>query len=141
MRVGEEIMKSALESGEIPEGYNLVESAAFGAMRQIAVMYGRGEMNKETAGKNRVRLYSEYDKEAKEFEFIYKMYSDYVERTVRETDSSRTELVKKLNESDGKKITEENLAVMLRLCLDIIEKVFPGEISGRKTGGFPEGGF
>lgn len=141
MREASEIMKAAMKSSEIPEGYNLIEDAAFGAMRQLAVMYNRGEITKETATKNRERIYAEYNKEAKDFEFIYKLYSEYTKRVVLETESNRTELRKVLNDSEGQKITDEKLAIMLRLCMEIIESVFPGEFTGRKTDGFPEGGF
>lgn len=142
MRKAEEIMKEAVRSSRVPEGYNLIEDAAFGAMRQVAVMYNRGEITKERATQNRERIYAEYNKEAEEFDFIYKLYSEHVKRTVNETEGYRTELRKLLNKCEEKgKIESEDYVGIASLGMNIIESVFPGEFTGRNTDGFPKGGF
>lgn len=142
MRDAEEIMKTAMKQGEIPEGYNLVEAEAFNAMRQLAVMFKKGEISKELATKNRERVYGEYNKEARDFEFVYKLYSDHTQRVVRETEMNRMKLRKMLQGKD-KKLEESDFVEALKVSLDIIETVFPGEITGMNSEipGFPKGGF
>ena len=142
MRDAEEIMKTAMKQGEIPEGYNLVEAEAFNAMRQLVVMFKRGEISKELATKNRERVYGEYNKEARDFEFVYKLYSDHTQRVVRETEMNRMKLRKMLQGKD-KKLEESDFVEALKVSLDIIETVFPGEITGMNSEipGFPKGGF
>lgn len=142
MRDAEEIMKTAMKQGEIPEGYNLVEAEAFNAMRQLAVMFKKGEISKELATKNRERVYGEYNKEARDFEFVYKLYSDHAQRVIRETEMNRMKLRKMLQGKD-KKLEESDFVEALKVSLDIIEAVFPGEITGMNSEipGFPKGGF
>lgn len=142
MREAEEIMKDAVKFSEIPDGYNLVESEAFNAMRQLVLMFKRGEISKEVASKNRERVYGEYNKEARDFEFVYKMYSDYAGRAIRETEMNRMKL-RKMLKGKGKKLEEADFIEALKVSLDIIESVFPGEITGMDSEipGFPEGGF
>lgn len=142
MRDAEEIMKSAVKFNEIPDGYNLIEAEAFNAMRQLVVMFNRGEISKEVASKNRQRVYAEYEKEARDFEFIYSLYNDHVSRTVKDTEMNRMKLRKLLKDKNGK-IEDTDLIEALRVSLDIIETVFPGEITGMNSEipGFPEGGF
>ena len=142
MRDAEEIMKTAVKQGEIPDGYNLVEAEAFNAMRQLVVMFKRGEISKELATKNRERVYGEYNKEARDFEFVYKLYSDHTQRVVRETEMNRMKLRKMLQGKD-KKLEESDFVEALKVSLDIIETVFPGEITGMNSEipGFPKGGF
>ena len=142
MRDAEEIMKTAVKQGEIPDGYNLVEAEAFNVMRQLVVMFKRGEISKELATKNRERVYGEYNKEARDFEFVYKLYSDHTQRVVRETEMNRMKLRKMLQGKD-KKLEESDFLEALKVSLDIIETVFPGEITGMNSEipGFPKGGF
>ena len=142
MRDAEEIMKTAMKQGEIPEGYNLVEAEAFNAMRQLAVMFKKGEISKELATKNRERVYGEYNKEARDFEFVYKLYSDHTQRVVKDTEMNRMKLRKMLQGKD-KKLEENDFVEALKVSLDIIETVFPGEITGinSEIPGFPKGGF
>ena len=142
MREAEEIMKDAVKFSEIPEGYNLVEAEAFNAMRQLVLMFKRGEISKEVAGKNRERVYGEYNKEARDFEFVYSLYSDYAGRVIRETEMNRMKL-RKMLKGEGKKLEESDFIEALKVALDIIESVFPGEITGMNSEipGFPEGGF
>ena len=132
MRDAEEIMKTAVKQGEIPDGYNLVEAEVF----------KRGEISKELATKNRERVYGEYNKEARDFEFVYKLYSDHTQRVVRETEMNRMKLRKMLQGKD-KKLEESDFVEALKVSLDIIETVFPGEITGMNSEipGFPKGGF
>lgn len=142
MRDAEEIMKAAVAYNEIPEGYNLVEAEAFNAMRQLVLMFKKGEISKEVATKNRERVYAEYNKEARDFEFVYKLYSDHTHRVVKDTEMNRTKLRKMLQGKD-KKLEENDFIEALKVSLDIIETVFPGEITGMNSEipGFPEGGF
>ena len=142
MRDAEEIMKTAMKQGEIPEGYNLVEAEAFNAMRQLAAMFKKGEISKELATKNRERVYGEYNKEARDFEFVYKLYSDHTQRVVKDTEMNRMKLRKMLQGKD-KKLEESDFVEALKVSLDIIETVFPGEITGMNSEipGFPKGGF
>lgn len=142
MREAEEIMKDAVKFSEIPDGYNLVEAEAFNAMRQLVLMFKRGDISKEVASKNRERVYAEYNKEARDFEFVYKMYSDYAGRAIRETEMNRMKL-RKMLKGEGKKLEEADFIEALKVSLDIIESVFPGEITGMNSEipGFPEGGF
>jgi hypothetical protein len=99
----EDIMKDAVRFNEIPEGYNLVEAEAFNAMRQLVIMFNRGEISKELASKNKQRIYAEYQKEARDFQFAYEMYSDYAGRAIRDTENARTELRKLLRDKDVSK--------------------------------------
>ncbi len=124
MRDAEEIMKDAVKHSEIPEGYNLVEAEAFNAMRQLVLMFKRGEISKEIASKNRERVYGEYNKEAKDFEFVYKLYSDHTSRVIRETEMNRIKL-RKMLQGKGERIEETDLIEALKVSLDIIESVFP----------------
>lgn len=124
MRDAEEIMKTALSQAEIPEGYNLVEAEAFNAMRQLVLMFKKGEISKEVATKNRQRVYSEYEKEARDFEFIYKMYSDYTHRVIKDTEMNRMKL-REMLKGKGKKLEESDFIEALKVSLDIIECVFP----------------
>ena len=142
MRDAEEIMKTAMKQGEIPEGYNLVEAEAFNAMRQLALMFKKGEISKELATKNRERVYGEYNKEARDFEFVYKLYSDHTHRVVKDTEMNRMKLRKMLQDKNSR-IEETDLIEALKVSLDIIETVFPGEITGMNSEipGFPKGGF
>ena len=142
MRDAEEIMKAAVAYSEIPSGYNLVEAEAFNAMRQLVVMYKRGEISKEVASKNKERVYGEYRKEARDFEYVYSLYNDYVSRTVKETEMNRIKL-RKLLKNKSTKIEEADVVEALKVALDIIESVFPGEITGMNSEieGFPKGGF
>lgn len=142
MRDAEEIMKTAMKQGEIPEGYNLVEAEAFNVMRQLALMFKKGEISKELATKNRERVYGEYNKEARDFEFVYKLYSDHTHRVVKDTEMNRMKLRKMLQDKNGR-IEETDLIEALKVSLDIIETVFPGEITGMNSEipGFPKGGF
>lgn len=142
MRDAEEIMKTALSQAEIPEGYNLVEAEAFNAMRQLAVMFKKGEISKEVATKNRQRVYAEYEKEARDFDFVYKLYSDHTSRVIKDTEMNRIKL-RKMLKGQGKKLEESDFIEALKVSLDIIESVFPGEITGMNSDipGFPKGGF
>lgn len=142
MRDAEEIMKTAMKQGEIPEGYNLVEAEAFNAMRQLALMFKKGEISKELATKNRERVYGEYNKEARDFEFVYKLYSDHTHRVVKDTEMNRMKLRKMLQDKNSR-IEETDLIEALKVSLNIIETVFPGEITGMNSEipGFPKGGF
>lgn len=142
MRDAEEIMKAAVKYSEIPDGYNLVEAEAFNAMRQLVLMFKRGEISKEVASKNRERVYGEYNKEARDFEFVYKLYSDHTSRVIKDTEMNRMKLRKMLQGKD-KKLEESDFVEALRVSLDIIETVFPGEITGMNSEvpGFPKGGF
>lgn len=142
MRDAEEIMKAAVKYSEIPDGYNLVEAEAFNAMRQLVLMFKRGEISKEVASKNRERVYGEYNKEARDFEFIYKLYSDHTSRVIKDTEMNRMKLREILRGKD-KKLEESDFIEALRVSLDIIETVFPGEITGMNSDipGFPKGGF
>lgn len=146
MRDAEEIMKAAVKYNEIPDGYNLVEAEAFNAMRQLVLMFKRGEISKEVASKNRERVYGEYNKEARDFEFIYKLYSDHTSRVIKDTEMNRMKLREILKGKDkklDKKLEESDFIEALRVSLDIIETVFPGEITGMNSDipGFPKGGF
>lgn len=142
MREAEEIMKEAVVKSEIPDGYNLVEAEAFNVMRQLVVMFRRGEISKETATRNKERVYGEYKKEARDFEFVYKLYSDYTSRVIRETKMNRMKL-RKMLQGKGEPIGETDIIEAFKVALDIIESVFPGEITGMNSEipGFPEGGF
>lgn len=142
MRDAEEIMKAAVKYSEIPDGYNLVEAEAFNAMRQLVLMFKRGEISKEVASKNRERVYGEYNKEARDFEFVYKLYSDHTSRVIKDTEMNRMKLREILKGKD-KKLEESDFIEALRVSLDIIETVFPGEITGMNSEvpGFPKGGF
>lgn len=142
MRDAEEIMKAAVKYSEIPDGYNLVEAEAFNAMRQLVLMFKRGEISKEVASKNRERVYGEYNKEARDFEFVYKLYSDHTSRVIKDTEMNRMKLREMLKGKD-KKLEESDFIEALRVSLDIIETVFPGEITGMNSEvpGFPKGGF
>lgn len=124
MRDAEEIMKDAVKFNEIPKGYNLVEAQAFNAMRQLVLMFKRGEISKEVATKNRERVYGEYEKEAKDFDFIYKLYSDYTARVIRETEMNRIKL-REMLKGKNKKLEESDFIEALKVSLDIIECVFP----------------
>lgn len=124
MRDAEDIMKDAVKYSEIPEGYNLVEAEAFNAMRQLVIMFKRGEISKEVASKNRERVYGEYNKEARDFEFVYSLYSDYAGRVIRETEMNRMKL-REMLKGKGKKLEESDFIEALKVSLDIIESVFP----------------
>ena len=124
MRDAEEIMKTALSQAEIPEGYNLVEAEAFNAMRQLVLMFKKGEISKEVATKNRERVYREYEKEAKDFDFVYKLYSDHTSRVIKDTEMNRMKLREMLR-GKGKKLEESDFIEALKVSLDIIECVFP----------------
>lgn len=124
VRDAEEIMKAAVKSGEMPEGYNLIESEAFNAMRQLAVMFNRGEISKEVASKNRIRIYAEYEKEVKDFNFVYNLYNDYAKRIIKNTDTDRT-LLRNLLKNTGREIKESDYIEALRVALNIIETIFP----------------
>ena len=112
MRDAEEIMKAAVKYNEIPEGYNLVESEAFNAMKQLVLMFKRGEISKEVATKNKERVYGEYAKEARDFEFVYKLYSDYTSRVIKDTEMNRIKLRKMLQGKD-KKLEESDFVEAL----------------------------
>ena len=105
-------------------------------------MFKKGEISKELATKNRERVYGEYNKEARDFEFVYKLYSDHTQRVVKETEMNRMKLRKMLQGKD-KKLEESDFVEALKVSLDIIETVFPGEITGMNSEipGFPKGGF
>lgn len=122
MRDVEEIMRGALRGERIPDGYNLIESEAWGALRQIAVMYKRGEMSKEKASENKRRIYVEYEREAKEFELANELYKEYIERVIMKTENNRTKL-RKMEGSDREK---------LEVCMEILEQIFPGELTYMK---------
>lgn len=124
MRDAEEIMKDAVKFSEIPEGYNLVEAEAFNAMRQLVLMFKRGEISKEVATKNRERVYGEYEKEARDFEFVYKLYSDHTQRVVKDTEMNRIKL-REMLKGKNKKLEESDFIEALKVSLDIIESVFP----------------
>lgn len=124
MRDAEDIMKDAVRFNEIPEGYNLVEAEAFNAMRQIYLMFNKGEISKEVASKNKQRIYGEYEKEAKEFNLVYEMYSDYAGRAIRDTEMNRIKL-RELLKNKNRKIEEFDYVEALKVALEIIECVFP----------------
>lgn len=124
MRNAEEIMKDAVRFNEIPEGYNLVEAEAFNAMRQLVLMFNRGEISKEVATKNRERVYGEYEKEARDFEFVYKLYSDHTHRVIKDTEMNRIKL-REMLKGKNKKLEESDFIEALKVSLDIIESVFP----------------
>jgi len=124
MREAEEIMKDAVRFNEIPEGYNLVEAEAFNAMRQLVLMFKRGEISKEVATKNRERVYGEYEKEARDFEFVYKLYSDHTHRVIKDTEMNRIKL-REMLKGKNKKLEESDFIEALKVSLDIIESVFP----------------
>ncbi len=124
MREAEEIMKAAVANNETPSGYNLIEAEAFNVMRQLVVMFKRGEISKEVASKNKQRVYAEYEKEARDFEFVYSLYNDYSSRVIRETEMNRMKL-RELLRDKNEKVKDTDLMEALRVSLDIIETVFP----------------
>ena len=124
MREAEEIMKVAVRSSEMPGGYNLVEAEAFNAMRQLAIMFKKGEISKESATRNRERIYEEYEKEAKDFELACSFYDDYAGRIIRETEDDRRKLISLLRDKNSK-IENSEILEALKVALDVIETVFP----------------
>jgi hypothetical protein len=128
MRSGEDIMKDVVKFKDTPDGYNLVEIQCFNALKQILVMYNRGEISKEAASKNKLRIYSEYEKEAKDFIFKDDIYNLHIEN-IKKTENNRIKLHKLLADKD-RKIAENDLTETIRVCLDIIDTVFPGEFPG-----------
>lgn len=124
MREAEEIMKAAVANNETPSGYNLIEAEAFNVMRQLVIMFKRGEISKEVASKNKQRVYAEYEKEARDFEFVYSLYNDYSGRVIRETEMNRMKL-RELLRDKNEKVKDTDLMEALRVSLDIIETVFP----------------
>lgn len=120
----EEISKDVAKNRgnyEVPEGYNLIEGQCYMALMQLMGLYGRGEINKERAAKEKARIFKEYDEEAKMFDFNYDMFKDAVE-SVKRTENDRIKLHKMLNKKDEVKLEE-----MVETCMNIICEVFPGE--------------
>lgn len=117
MKDRKEIEKDAMQLETPPADYNLLEIQCFLALKQLLVMYWNKQISSENAGKTKQLIFSNYEKNYKQFDFEASMFKEKVEASNR-TSGLRIELHNKLKQND--EITVERLAEVLNIALEII---------------------
>lgn len=117
MKDRKEIEKDAMQLETPPADYNLLEIQCFLALKQLLVMYWNKQISSENASKTKQLIFSNYEKNYKQFDFEASMFKEKVEASNR-TSGLRIELHNKLKQDD--EITVERLAEVLNIALEII---------------------
>lgn len=117
MKNRKEIEKDAMQLETPPADYNLLEIQCFLALKQLLVMYWNKQISSENASKTKQLIFSNYEKNYKQFDFEASMFKEKVEASNR-TSGLRIELHNKLKQND--EITVERLAEVLNIALEII---------------------
>lgn len=117
MKNRKEIEKDAMQLETPPADYNLLEIQCFLALKQLLVMYWNKQISSENASKTKQLIFSNYEKNYKQFDFEASMFKEKVEASNR-TSGLRIELHNKLKQDD--EITVERLAEVLNIALEII---------------------
>ena len=112
-----EIEKDAMQLETPPADYNLLEIQCFLALKQLLVMYWNKQISSENASKTKQLIFSNYEKNYKQFDFEASMFKEKVVASNR-TSGLRIELHNKLKQDD--EITVERLAEVLNIALEII---------------------
>lgn len=120
----EKIIEDAKQNKEVPSNYGLLEMHLFLAIQQILKMYSNNQISKNEANRLKNKAKKLYESNIKQYEFKQKMFDEHIEN-IKNTQTQRIELRKLLNEN--KEITDERLASILDVCLDILNIVFKGE--------------
>lgn len=117
MKDRKEIEKDSMQLETPPADYNLLEIQCFLALKQLLVMYWNKQISSENASKTKQLIFSNYEKNYKQFDFEASMFKEKVEASNR-TSGLRIELHNKLKQND--EITVERLAEVLNIALEII---------------------
>lgn len=117
MKDRKEIEKDSMQLETPPADYNLLEIQCFLALKQLLVMYWNKQISSENASKTKQLIFSNYEKNYKQFDFETSMFKEKVEASNR-TSGLRIELHNKLKQND--EITVERLAEVLNIALEII---------------------
>lgn len=121
MKSRDEIMKDAMGSSEVPDDYNLIEQNCFYVIRQLLVMFRNGEMSKETASKNKEKVFKQYEDECNKYGFMIDLYKKHTQDILK-TENDRVKLHKMLN-------TDTEVSDMFNTAMSIVDSVFKGEFS------------
>lgn len=124
MKEKKEIEKDTLQLETPPNDYNLLEIHCFLALKQLLIMYWNKQISSENASKIKMRIFGDYEKRYKQFDFEESMFKEYIERSNR-TCCLRTKLRKEWK-SDAD-VTEERLAEMLNMAMEVLSNMFEGE--------------
>ena len=117
MKDRKEIEKDSMQLETPPADYNLLEIQCFLALKQLLVMYWNKQISSENASKTKQLIFSNYEKNCKQFDFEASMFKEKVVASNR-TSGLRIELHNKLKQDD--EITVERLAEVLNIALEII---------------------
>lgn len=123
MKTSEQIIEDAKNNYEL-NNYNLLEMHLYLCIDQILKMYSNRQISKDEANRRKMLAVKKYEDMQKQYEFQTLMFNEHIEN-IKITETARTKLRKMLNEN--KEITEERMAEMLNISIEILSKCFKGE--------------
>lgn len=126
MKTKEEIINDSIKLETPPIEYNSIEIQCFLALKQLLVMFHNKQITTENASKTKRTILADYEKRCKEYEFQTSMFREHIEQ-IKNTEMKRTKLRKMLNEK--KEATEERIAEMLAISIEILADIFKGEFN------------
>lgn len=124
MRSSEDIMKDVMRYEVSPDGYNLIEAECFLVLKRLFLMFRNGEISKVGAGKMKEKIFSSYEGEVKQYDFMISLWQENLDN-IKKTENDRIKLHKLLNKTEP--VNEERLTECLKAALNIVACVFPGE--------------
>lgn len=123
MKTSEEIIEDAKNNNEL-NNYSLLEMHLYLCIDQILKMYSNRQISKDEANRRKMLAVKKYEDIRKQYEFQTSMFSEHIDN-IKNTEIARTKLKKMLNENE--EITEERIAEMLNIAIEILSKCFKGE--------------
>ncbi len=123
MKTSEEIIEDAKNNNEL-SNYSLLEMHLYLCIDQILKMYSNRQISKDEANRRKMLAVKKYEDLQKQYEFQISMFNDHIDN-IKNTETARTKLRKLLNLNE--EITEERIAEMLNIAIEILSKCFKGE--------------
>lgn len=123
MKTSEEIIEDAKNNNEL-NNYSLLEMHLYLCIDQILKMYSNKQISKDEANRRKMLAVKKFKNLQRQYIFENTMFNEHIKH-IKNTETQRTKLRKMLNENI--EITEDRLAVMLNIAIEILSKCFKGE--------------
>ncbi len=123
MKTSEEIIEDAKSNNEL-SNYSLLEMHLYLCIDQVLKMYSNRQISKDEANRRKMLAVKKYEDLQKQYEFQTSMFNEHIDN-IKSTETARIRFRKLLNEN--KEITEERMAEMLNIAIEILSKCFKGE--------------
>lgn len=124
MRTSEQIVEDA-KNNDLKEDYSLLEVYLYLCIIQILKMFSNRQITKDDANRYKLIVIKKYEDMKKQYDFEKSMFEDFIQAS-NKTCGLRIELRKKWKD-DTSEVTNEGLAELLNMAMEILSVTYEGE--------------